>query len=81
MEKAARPTPLKTIGLLGGCSNIATQEYYKIINDEVNNQLSGWETAEILISSMNFGNIEKFCQRIKAERTQRLPTNQLRETR
>jgi aspartate racemase len=53
-----RPLKQKTIGLLGGCSNVATGEYYKVLNTEINKQLGGWETAECLISSMNFGNVE-----------------------
>jgi len=57
-----RPLGQKTIGLLGGCSNVATGEYYKILNTEVNARLGGWEIAETLISGMNFGNIEAFVR-------------------
>ena len=57
-----RPLSQKTIGLLGGCSNVATGEYYKILNAEVNARLGGWEIAETLISGMNFGNIEAFVR-------------------
>lgn len=53
-----RPLPQKTIGLLGGCSNVATMEYYRFLNDGVNARLGGWEIAETLIAGMNFGNIE-----------------------
>lgn len=53
-----RPLPQKTIGLLGGSSNIATMEYYRFLNDGVNTRLGGWEIAETLIAGMNFGNIE-----------------------
>lgn len=57
-----RPLNQKTIGLLGGCSNVATGEYYKFLNNEVNDRLGGWEIAETLISGMNFGNIEAFVR-------------------
>ncbi|TMV04838.1 amino acid racemase [Ruegeria sediminis] len=54
----ARPLRQKTIGLLGGSSNVATAEYYRLLNDEVNARLGGWDIAETLIAGMNFGNIE-----------------------
>ncbi len=57
-----RPLKQKTIGLLGGCSNIATSEYYRLLNTAVNDKLGGWEIAETLISGMNFGNIEAFVR-------------------
>lgn len=57
-----RPLAQKKIGLLGGCSNVATGEYYKFLNTEVNNRLGGWEIAETIISGMNFGNIEAFVR-------------------
>ncbi|ARE40014.1 Aspartate racemase [Rhodovulum sp. P5] len=57
-----RPLKQKTIGLLGGCSNVATGEYYRFLNDAVNARLGGWEIAETLIAGMNFGNIEAFIR-------------------
>ncbi|MEM6886954.1 MAG: amino acid racemase [Pseudomonadota bacterium] len=57
-----RPLKQKTIGLLGGCSNVATGEYYRFLNDAVNARLGGWEIAETLIAGMNFGNIEAFVR-------------------
>ncbi len=66
-----RPLKQKTIGVLGGCSNIATGEYYKFLNDEVNSRLGGWEIAETLISGMNFGNIEAFVRQADWEGLQR----------
>lgn len=53
-----RPLSQKTIGLLGGCSNVATMEYYRFLNTEANTRLGGWDIAETLIAGMNFGNIE-----------------------
>ena len=58
-----RPLKQKTIGILGGCSDVATKEYYQMINSLVNNQLGGWEIAETLIVGMNFGNIEAFVRK------------------
>ncbi len=57
-----RPLNQKTIGLLGGSSNIASSEYYRLLNTAVNDVFGGWEIAETLISGMNFGNIEAFVR-------------------
>ncbi len=59
---STRPLKQKTIGILGGCSNVATVEYYRFLNDGVNDRLGGWEIAETLIVGMNFGNIEAFIR-------------------
>lgn len=53
---------MRTIGILGGMSDQATAEYYRMINDGVNACLGGWNTAEVIISSVNFANIER-CAR------------------
>ncbi|MEL7414927.1 MAG: aspartate racemase, partial [Pseudomonadota bacterium] len=34
-----RPLHQKTIGILGGSSNVATAEYYRFLNDGVNARL------------------------------------------
>ncbi len=57
-----RPLEQFTIGILGGCSNVATGEYYKLINSAANQKLGGWDIAETLIVGMNFGNIEAFVR-------------------
>jgi len=57
-----RPLNQRTIGLLGGCSNVATGEYYKLLNNAVNQSIGGWDIAETLIAGMNFGNIEAFVR-------------------
>jgi aspartate racemase len=53
---------LKTIGVLGGSSDQATAEYYRRINKAVNERLGGWNTAEIIISSMNFALSERWVR-------------------
>jgi aspartate racemase len=45
---------VKRIGILGGSSDQATAEYYRRLNQAVNRRLGGWNTAELLVSSMNF---------------------------
>lgn len=45
---------LKRIGILGGSSDQATADYYARLNRAVNVREGGRNTAELLISSMNF---------------------------
>ena len=58
----ARPFPQRTIGILGGMSNQATGEYYRLLNEGLNARLGGWDNAEVVIVSVNFGNIEYFVR-------------------
>lgn len=55
--------PMQTIGILGGMSNQATAEYYRLINTGINQMRGGWNTAELLLYSVNFANIEAFVRR------------------
>jgi len=57
-NSVARPMPQKVIGILGGMSNQATGEYYRMLNDRLNGRHGGWDNGEIVIVSANFGNIE-----------------------
>jgi len=57
-----RPLEQKTIGILGGASNVATGYYYQFLNEFANQRLQGWDIAETLIAGMNFGNIEAFVR-------------------
>jgi aspartate racemase len=57
-----RPAQIRTIGVLGGMSNQATEEYYRLINQAVNQRLGGWDIAETIIIGVNFGNIEYFVR-------------------
>jgi len=50
---------MKTIGIIGGMSWESTIEYYRIINQLVNEKLSGLNSAKMLIESYNFNEIEK----------------------
>lgn len=47
-------TTLRRIGILGGSSDQATVDYYVRLNKAVNRRSGGHNTAELLISSMNF---------------------------
>lgn len=49
---------MKLIGLLGGMSWESTNEYYKIMNEEINKRVGGHTSAEVLIYSLNFAEIK-----------------------
>ena len=49
---------MKTIGLIGGLSWESSSEYYRIINQEVQKRLGGLHSAECLMYSFDFAEIE-----------------------
>ena len=59
-EDTPRPLKQKVIGILGGMSNQATGEYYRMLNERLNERYGGWDNGEIIIVSVNFGNIAHF---------------------
>lgn len=54
---------MKTIGLIGGMSWESTVEYYRIINREVNRRLGGHHSAELLLYSVPFGEVQEHMNR------------------
>ncbi len=53
---------MKTIGLIGGISWLSTIEYYRILNQLVNDKLGGMEAAKIIVYSVNFGDVKKLTE-------------------
>lgn len=49
---------MRKIGLVGGVSWVSTIDYYRFINEGVNEQLGGLNFAECLIYSLNFGDVQ-----------------------
>jgi aspartate racemase len=49
---------MKTIGLIGGMSWESSVEYYKIINETVRDKLGGFHSAECIMYSVDFAEIE-----------------------
>jgi len=58
MPNTQHPTPMKTIGLIGGMSWQSTIEYYRIINNAVVRRTKGKHAAKIVIDSVDFGEVE-----------------------
>jgi aspartate racemase len=71
---------MKTIGVLGGMSSVASAEYYRRINEGVNKHRGGHAAAEVVLYSVDFAVIEGFIRdeqwdqaaRYLAERARRL---------
>nr|WP_315425120.1 amino acid racemase [uncultured Pedobacter sp.] len=49
---------MRKIGLVGGISWVSTMDYYRLINEGVNERLGGLNFAECLIYSLNFGDVQ-----------------------
>jgi aspartate racemase len=54
---------MKTIGLIGGMSWVSTGEYYKAINEMVNERLKGMHFARCIVYSLNFHDIIELNKR------------------
>jgi len=52
---------MKTIGLIGGMSWESTVTYYEKINELMNQSLGGLHSAKIILTSVDFDEIEQ-CQ-------------------
>src|SRR5215203_945758 len=45
---------MKTLGLIGGTSWVSTVEYYRIINQQINEHLGGLNAARLILYSLNY---------------------------
>lgn len=50
---------MKKIGLIGGISWVSTADYYKLINERINDKLGGLNFSECLIYSFNYADIKR----------------------
>jgi aspartate racemase len=53
---------MKTIGIIGGLTWLSTLEYYKLLNEMVNQRVGGVASAKILLYSVNFEEIKTLTQ-------------------
>ncbi len=49
---------MKTIGIIGGLTWLSTADYYRLINQQVNEKMGGVEAGKIIIYSVNFAEIK-----------------------
>ena len=54
---------MKKIGLIGGLSWESTQEYYRIINQKVNEYLGGFHSCKCVMESVDFADFEELQHR------------------
>lgn len=50
---------MKTLGLIGGISWVSTIDYYKLINEGINEKLGGLNFSQCIIYSFNYADIKK----------------------
>lgn len=53
---------LRTVGVLGGMSSESTVAYYRQIDQGINDALGGHAAGDLIIRSVNFGDIERFIR-------------------
>lgn len=49
---------MKTLGIIGGTGWVSTVDYYKLINELINEKLGGVNAARLILYSFNFGEIK-----------------------
>ena len=49
---------MKTIGIIGGITWLSTAEYYRLLNEMVNERLGGVHSAKLIIHSVDFDEIK-----------------------
>lgn len=69
---------MKTIGLIGGMSWESTLEYYRIINEAVKEKLGGFHSAEMVLYSVDFAEVEALQHRGEWDRAAVLLTEAAR---
>jgi aspartate racemase len=50
---------MKTLGLIGGMSWVSTIDYYKLINEGINEKLGGLNFSQCIIYSFNYADIKR----------------------
>jgi len=50
---------MKILGLIGGISWVSMSDYYKLINQGINDKLGGLNFSECIIYSFNYADIKK----------------------
>jgi aspartate racemase len=53
---------MKTIGLIGGLTWLSTLDYYRLLNEMVNEKLGGVEAGKIIVYSVNFAEIKTLTE-------------------
>ncbi|MFC7095859.1 aspartate/glutamate racemase family protein [Halobaculum marinum] len=51
-----------TVGVLGGMSSESTREYYRLLDERINDVRGGHHAADLVIRSVDFGEVERFIR-------------------
>jgi len=54
---------MKTIGIVGGTTWLSTVDYYRLLNQAVNERLGGVSSARIILNSVNFEEIKQLVEK------------------
>jgi aspartate racemase len=54
---------MRTLGLIGGISWASTIDYYRGINEEVNRRMGGSTHPQLVLYSLNYGEIQEYARR------------------
>jgi len=54
---------MKTLGLIGGTGWVSSIDYYKLINQEINKRLGGMQAAQLILYSLNYGEIDALVKK------------------
>lgn len=54
---------MKTIGIIGGLTWYSTVEYYKLLNQIVNERLGGAHAAKLILYSVDFAEIKVLTEK------------------
>jgi aspartate racemase len=71
---------MKTIGLIGGMSWESSLEYYRIINERVKEKLGGLHSAECLMWSFDFAEIEELQMAGEVQAAVKIPVLHIADT-
>ncbi len=53
---------MKTIGIVGGISWFSTVEYYRFVNQLINDRLGGVNAAQVIVYSVNFADVKQLTE-------------------
>ncbi len=66
---------MKTIGLIGGLTWLSTLDYYRLLNEQVNERLGGVEAGKIILYSVNFAEIKVLTEEGRWDEIAKLISN------
>ena len=66
---------MKTIGLIGGITWLSTLDYYRLLNEKINERLGGVEAGKIILYSVNFAEIKKLTEEGRWDEMAKLMTD------